>query len=115
MSYSCSSRRNSRDRQALRSPQVIILAVADTGVNSSNNINSQASLNANQSPTAAMKVKKGCNSTGVGVPATTEEELLGNTAITPEDVLGLQKITESKFDSPYTTLGLPIDWLLWVA
>lgn len=43
-----------------------------------------------------MKVKKGCNSADVGVPMTTEEDLLASTVITPEDVLGLQKITESK-------------------
>lgn len=50
----------------------------------------------NPQPDEAMKVKKGCNTTDVGVPVTTEEELLSNTIITPEDVLGLQKITESK-------------------
>ncbi|XP_061072632.1 protein unc-119 homolog A [Conger conger] len=43
----------------------------------------------------AMKVKTGCNSTDAGVLVTTEEQLLGNPIITPEDVLGLQKITES--------------------
>ena len=47
-----------------------------------------------------MKVKKGCNSTDVGAPVTTEDELLANTIITPEDVLGLQKITESKLLGP---------------
>ncbi|RXN10689.1 unc-119 -like protein [Labeo rohita] len=47
-----------------------------------------------------MKVKKGCNTTDVGVPVTTEEELLANKTITPEDVLGLQKITENYLCSP---------------
>uniref|UniRef100_A0A667ZQ57 Protein unc-119 homolog A n=1 Tax=Myripristis murdjan TaxID=586833 RepID=A0A667ZQ57_9TELE len=47
-----------------------------------------------------MKVKKGCNSTDAGVPVTTEEELLANTVITPEDVLGLQKITENYLCGP---------------
>ena len=44
-----------------------------------------------------MKVKKGCNSTdGAGVPVTTEEDLLRHPVITADDVLGLQKITQSK-------------------
>lgn len=47
--------------------------------------------------TAAMRVKKGCNSSAVEVPVTTEEDLLASAQITPEDVLGLQKITDSKF------------------
>lgn len=44
-----------------------------------------------------MKVQQGCNSTDMGIPVTTEEELRRNTVITPEDVLGLQKITKSKW------------------
>lgn len=45
---------------------------------------------------AAMKVKKGCNSTDAGVPVRTEDELLKNpNTISPEDVLGLQRITEN--------------------
>lgn len=43
-----------------------------------------------------MKVKQGSNSTDMGIPVTTEEELRRNTVITPQDVLGLQKITKSK-------------------
>lgn len=43
-----------------------------------------------------MKVQQGCNSSDMGIPVTTEEELRRNTVITPEDVLGLQKITKSK-------------------
>ncbi|KAI4813855.1 hypothetical protein KUCAC02_003077 [Chaenocephalus aceratus] len=43
-----------------------------------------------------MRVKKGCNSTEVGVPLTIEEDLHGSPVITPEDVLGLQKITETQ-------------------
>lgn len=46
--------------------------------------------------TAAMRVKKGCNSSAVEVPVTTEEDLLASALISPEDVLGLQKITDSK-------------------
>lgn len=52
-----------------------------------------------------MKVKKGCNSTDVGVPVTTEEDLLASAVITPEDVLGLQKITESKFTAAVSVVG----------
>lgn len=43
-----------------------------------------------------MKVQQGCNSSDMGIPVRTEEELRKNTVITPEDVLGLQKITESE-------------------
>ncbi|XP_038873958.1 protein unc-119 homolog A-like [Salvelinus namaycush] len=106
MSYSCTSRRNSRDpssaKKSTGNNPGSCRGGGDTGGSSSNNINGQASPNpnANQNPTAVMKVKKGCNSMDVGVPATTEEELLGNTAITPEDVLGLQKITENYLCGP---------------
>lgn len=50
-----------------------------------------------------MKVQQGCNSSDMGIPVTTEEELRRNTVITPEDVLGLQKITKSK--SPAAVIG----------
>lgn len=43
-----------------------------------------------------MKVQQGCNSADMGIPVRTEEELRRNSVITPEDVLGLQKITKSK-------------------
>ncbi|XP_062392955.1 protein unc-119 homolog B isoform X1 [Sardina pilchardus] len=66
--------------------------------NSHNNCGSQA--NANPNSAEAMKVKVGCNTTDVGVPATTEEELQANTIITPEDVLGLQKITQNYLCGP---------------
>ncbi|GCB85666.1 hypothetical protein scyTo_0026291, partial [Scyliorhinus torazame] len=39
-----------------------------------------------------MKVKKA--PPGEGLPATTEEELLKKESVSPEDVLGLQKITQ---------------------
>ncbi len=48
-----------------------------------------------------MKVKQGCDA---GVPCTTEEDLLKSTEITLEDVLGLQKITDSKFSNINVTL-----------
>ncbi|XP_039987261.1 protein unc-119 homolog A [Xiphias gladius] len=47
-----------------------------------------------------MKVQQGCNSSDMGIPVTTEEELRRNTVITPEDVLGLQKITKNYLCSP---------------
>ncbi|KAI3354330.1 hypothetical protein L3Q82_018851 [Scortum barcoo] len=48
----------------------------------------------NSPPLLDMKVQQGCNSANMGIPVTTEEELRRNTVITPEDVLGLQKITK---------------------
>ncbi|TWW77314.1 protein unc-119 homolog A [Takifugu rubripes] len=47
-----------------------------------------------------MKVQQGCNSSDMGIPVRTEEELRRNTVITPEDVLGLQKITKNYLCSP---------------
>uniref|UniRef100_A0A8C2KI65 Protein unc-119 homolog A n=2 Tax=Cyprinus carpio TaxID=7962 RepID=A0A8C2KI65_CYPCA len=44
-----------------------------------------------------MKVKQGCDA---GVPCTTEEVLLKSTEISPEDVLGLQKITDNYLCGP---------------
>lgn len=55
-----------------------------------------ARLLAEQPSLSDMKVQQGCNSSDMGIPVTTEEELRRNTVITPEDVLGLQKITKSK-------------------
>lgn len=47
-----------------------------------------------------MKVQQGCNSTDMGIPVRTEEELRRNAVITPDDVLGLQKITKNYLCSP---------------
>ncbi|KAF5900605.1 protein unc, partial [Clarias magur] len=44
-----------------------------------------------------MRVKQGAEG---GLPCTTEEELLKQPAITPEDVLGLQRITDNYLCSP---------------
>lgn len=87
MSYSCTRRGSSQD------PSTAKKAAGN------NPGRGTASSSSGSSPkqTAVMKVKKGCNSTDVVVPGTMEEDLQGNTVITPEDVLGLQKITESKF------------------
>ncbi|XP_064157879.1 protein unc-119 homolog A [Anguilla rostrata] len=61
---------------------------------------SDSQSNQNPKPTTAMKVKTGSNSTDVGVIVTTEDELLRNPVITPEDVLGLQNITENYLCTP---------------
>lgn len=89
MSYSCTSRGNSQDPSSAKKPAGDNPG-RDTG-------GTDSSSTGSPKQTAAMKVKKGCNSTDVGVPVTTEEDLLASAVITPEDVLGLQKITESKF------------------
>lgn len=86
MSYSCTSRGNSQDPSSANPTRAT--GGTDGGT--------QSTGNGSPKQPAAMKVKKGSNSMDVEVPVTTEEELLGRTAITPEDVLGLQKITESK-------------------
>lgn len=89
MSYSCTSRGNSQEPSSAKKPAGDNPG-RDTG-------GTDSSSTGSPKQTAAMKVKKGCNSTDVGVPVTTEEDLLASAVITPEDVLGLQKITESKF------------------
>ncbi|XP_014870929.1 protein unc-119 homolog B [Poecilia latipinna] len=90
MSYSCTSRGNSQDPSNANPARTT--GGTDGGTDSTGN--------GSPKQTAVMKVKKGCNSTEVEVPVTTEEELLGRTVITPEDVLGLQKITEHYLCSP---------------
>lgn len=84
MSYSCTSRGSSQEpssaqRAAGHQP------AGDGGA-----------ADGSETQAAAMRVRKGCSAAGVGVPVTTEEDLLSSTVITPEDVLGLQKITESE-------------------
>ncbi|TKS82808.1 Protein unc-119 -like protein B [Collichthys lucidus] len=92
MSYSCTSRGNSQDPSSAEKP---------AGNNPDRDtLGTDGSDNGNPKQLAAMKVKKGCNSTDVGVPVTTEEDLLASAVITPEDVLGLQKITENYLCSP---------------
>lgn len=90
MSYSCTGRGSSQDPPAAKKP---------AGDNPGRDTGGTDRSSSSSSPqdTAAMKVKKGCNATDAGVPVTTEEDLLGGSGVTPEDVLGLQKITESKF------------------
>lgn len=88
MSYSCTSRGSSQDPSSAKKPAGNNPA-RDTG-------GADSTSNGSPTQTAAMKVKKGCSSADVGVPVTTEEDLLASAVITPEDVLGLQKITESK-------------------
>lgn len=84
MSYSCTNRGNSQDPSSAKKA---------AGNNPSRDT---GGTDSSPKQTATMKVKKGCNSE-VGVPVTTEEDLLTSAVVTPEDVLGLQKITESKF------------------
>lgn len=84
MSYSCTSRGSSQDPSSARTA-----ATHQPGRGGGH-------ADGSQTQAAAMKVRKGCSAAGVGVPVTTEEDLLASTVITPEDVLGLQKITESK-------------------
>ncbi|MEQ2303348.1 hypothetical protein AMECASPLE_015870 [Ameca splendens] len=85
MSYSCTSRGSSQDPSSANPARTT--GGTDGGKDSTGS--------GSPKQTAAMKVKKGSNSTDVGVPVTTEDELQGRTVITPEDVLGLQKITEN--------------------
>ncbi|KAM6907888.1 protein unc-119 homolog B [Xenentodon cancila] len=94
MSYSCTSRGNSQDPSSAKQP------AGSNPARDSGGTDSGTDSTGNSSQTAAMKVKKGCNSSEVGVPMTTEEDLLSSTVITPEDVLGLQKITENYLCSP---------------
>lgn len=100
MSYSCTSTGNSQDPSSSKKSGVVNPGSCSGGGDTGNGNNSHSirggRANSNPDSTEAMKVKKGCNTTDVGVPVTTEEELLANKTITPEDVLGLQKITESK-------------------
>ncbi|XP_048413565.1 protein unc-119 homolog A isoform X1 [Stegostoma tigrinum] len=56
------------------------------------------SSNTKNQDAVGMKVKKAPPSEGL--PATTEEELLKKECVTPEDVLGLQKITQNYLCAP---------------
>ncbi|XP_075887946.1 protein unc-119 homolog B [Nelusetta ayraudi] len=90
MSYSCTSRGSSQEPSSAQRA-----AAHQPGGDSGGADGSQT-----QAAAAAMRVRKGCSAAGVGVPVTTEEDLLASTVITPEDVLGLQKITENYLCSP---------------
>lgn len=100
MSYSCTNTGKSQDPSSAKKSggnKQGNCGGSSGEASSSNSHNNRASqATANPIPAEAMKVKVGCNTADVGVPVTTEEELLANTIITPEDVLGLQKITQSK-------------------
>lgn len=86
MSYSCTN--SSQEPPSIKQP---------AGSNPARDTGGTDSSGTSSPKQTAMRVKKGCNSAEVGVPETTEEDLLANAVISPEDVLGLQKITESKF------------------
>ncbi|KAJ0061583.1 hypothetical protein NL108_005766, partial [Boleophthalmus pectinirostris] len=99
MSYSCTSRGNSQDAASAKK-------AAGGGTHPSTGTDAEAggkngtkSGSPKEKAAAGMKVKKGSVDV-VGVPVTTEEELLTSTGITPEDVLGLQKITDNYLCSP---------------
>ncbi|XP_062867522.1 protein unc-119 homolog B [Trichomycterus rosablanca] len=100
MSYSCTSVGNRQDPSSSQQCGGGGGCVNPATVNGSSSASSPDSTPSNPDPVEAMKVKKGCNTADLGVPVTTEEELLGNTIITPEDVLGLQKITQNYLCSP---------------
>ncbi|KAJ8275511.1 hypothetical protein COCON_G00072630 [Conger conger] len=99
MSYSCSREAvcNSQDPSSAKIPGSSSNP-RSTDSSGGSSIGS-SSRGGQANPPATMKVKKGCNS-AAGVPVTTEEDLLSNSVITPEDVLGLQKITENYLCSP---------------
>ncbi|KAL0973135.1 hypothetical protein UPYG_G00199430 [Umbra pygmaea] len=100
MSYSCTS------TEAVCNSQDATNASAKEDNTNGDSIGPERSSNrpisrqSKPKPLLDMKVKKGCNSTDAGVPVTSEDELLRNPVITPEDVLGLQKITENYLCSP---------------
>ena len=98
MSYSCTTEAvcNSQDAPNASAKKA---ATNNTNRGSGDLDSSSRSPSSRQShpkPLVAMKVKKGCNSTDAGVPVPSEDEVLRPPVISPEDVLGLQKITESK-------------------
>ncbi|KAK2827013.1 hypothetical protein Q7C36_017939 [Tachysurus vachellii] len=101
MSYSCTSAGNSQDAPSCnKTCGGGVNPASRSGTGHVDPSPSDGDSSSNLEPKEAMKVKKGCNTTDVGVPVTTEDELLANTIITPEDVLGLQKITENYLCSP---------------
>ncbi|XP_004076207.1 protein unc-119 homolog A-like [Oryzias latipes] len=89
MSYSCTN--SSQEPPSIKQP---------AGSNPARDTGGTDSSGTSSPKQTAMRVKKGCNSAEVGVPETTEEDLLANAVISPEDVLGLQKITENYLCSP---------------
>ncbi|XP_048837507.1 protein unc-119 homolog A [Brienomyrus brachyistius] len=95
MSYSCASREVGRNSQGESES-----SSKKAGNNKDSSDKRPRHSPATAKPQLEMKVKRGCDSSEPGVPATTEEELLRKPLITPEDVLGLQKITKSYLCSP---------------
>ncbi|XP_063061668.1 protein unc-119 homolog A isoform X2 [Engraulis encrasicolus] len=98
MSYSCTSREAACNSQDASSASVSLngrsSCSASGGIESKVTITKGPSQSDTKSP-VAMKVKTGSNAADAGVPVTTEEELVKNSVITPEDVLGLQNITSN--------------------
>ncbi|KAL4647167.1 hypothetical protein GN956_G8479 [Arapaima gigas] len=105
MSYSCASGEAVCDRQdasesSSKTPCAKIGTARSPDRGAANQSPPGSSAESTPQPPADMKVKKGCSSSEAGVPATTEEELLRKPVITPEDVLGLQKITKNYLCGP---------------
>ncbi|CAL1573153.1 unnamed protein product [Knipowitschia caucasica] len=97
MSYSCTRRGSSQDAKT---------GATGGAHNPSTDPGAQAAASGHscsRSPKerGGMRVRKGSLDVVVGVPVTTEEDLLSSSAgITPEDVLGLQKITDNYLCGP---------------
>lgn len=100
MSYSCTNTGKSQDPSSAKKSggnnPGSCGGSGDTGSSNNSHNNRGNKANAKSNTAEAMKVKVGCNTTDGRIPATMEEELLANTIITPDDVLGLEKITQSK-------------------
>ncbi|XP_030237872.1 protein unc-119 homolog A [Gadus morhua] len=98
MSYSC----NSSEAVCINSSNSTKSARANTssgGDGGTESTSKPCPDRLQQNAPAEMKVKQGCNS-DTGVPSTKEDELLTNSIISPDDVLGLQKITQNYLCSP---------------
>ncbi|KAJ8392159.1 hypothetical protein AAFF_G00079650 [Aldrovandia affinis] len=102
MSYSCREAAvcNSQDPSCTSAKKSSVANNISNRSSADTESSRDSQANPSPKPLAAMKVKTGCNSSDVGVPVTTEEELLRNPIITPDDVLGLQKITANYLCTP---------------
>ncbi|KAK7925773.1 hypothetical protein WMY93_008083 [Mugilogobius chulae] len=95
MSYSCTSRGNSQDAASAKKAAGGGAHNPSTETETGGKNSTKSGSPKEKAAATGMRVKKGSVDV-MGVPVTTEEELLTSTGITPEDVLGLQKITDNK-------------------